>query len=54
MLPKKNLVKMQQFKVEDVHERAKKLEKNAKAQAVPSTRLGRMATFGGLGLSLGL
>ena len=46
---------MQHFKVavEDVHERAKKLEKNAKAQAVPSTRLGRMATFGGLGLSLG-
>lgn len=42
------------YEVEDIHERAKKLEKNAKAQAVPSTRLGRMATFGGLGLSLGL
>jgi len=42
------------YEVADVHERAKQLEKNAKAQAVPSTRLGRMATFGGLGISLGL
>ena len=40
--------------VEEVKERAKQLQKDAKAQAVPATRLGRMATFGGLGISLGI
>ena len=35
-------------------ERAEKLVRNAKEQKVPSTRLSRMATFGGLGISLGL
>ena len=35
-------------------ERAEQLVQNAKAQKVPSTRLSRMATFGGLGISLGL
>ena len=40
--------------VEEVKERAKQLQENAKAQAVPATRLGRMATFGGLGISLGI
>ena len=35
-------------------ERAQHLKETAKAQRVPSTRLGRMATFGGLGMGLGL
>ena len=35
-------------------ERAEQLVRNSKAQKVPSTRLARMATFGGLGISLGL
>ena len=35
-------------------ERSEQLVQNAKAQKVPSTRLSRMATFGGLGISLGL
>mgnify|MGYP001171070031 CR=1 FL=1 len=41
-------------KQDSTQERAEQLVKTAKAQKVPSTRLARVATFGGLGFSLGL
>ena len=39
---------------DSTQERADQLVKTAKAQKVPATRLARVATFGGLGFSLGL
>ena len=39
---------------DSTQERAEQLVKTAKAQKVPATRLARVATFGGLGFSLGL
>merc|ERR1712012_436379 len=41
-------------KKDSTQERAEQLVKTAKAQKVPATRLARVATFGGLGFSLGL
>lgn len=40
-------------KKDSTQERAEQLVKTAKAQKVPATRLARVATFGGLGFSLG-
>lgn len=46
------LMSAQDVKATD--DKAEKLSRNAKAQKVPSTRLARMASFGGLGISLGI